>query len=160
MSLKFPLTILYTQLTVFRNGLERPGLLWDDDHVAQGFAWDDETVAFGIPDHDGDCWVDVDTISTRGMIDPRSLWALEVPFSPKGPTTKIGTVGMDRQYPLPVANYALVFEVFPAVNIEKIDYAFLLKLRFRPEEKPKFEILKKGYEITADQILRRDARRA
>ena len=57
---EFPITVLYTQVVVHLADLPRPGLLWDDDHVAQGFAWSEGIASFGVPDHDGECLLSVD----------------------------------------------------------------------------------------------------
>lgn len=160
MKLQFPLTVLYTQVTVFRHGLPRPGLLWDDDHVAQGFAWDEETVAFGVPDHDGQCWISVDLVDRPPPVPPAALWGVEVPFLASSGRLDIGTVGLAHAYGVPVGQYALAFLAFGAERIDGIDYAFRLHLQFFRNPSPEFKILKQGDELQTDTILRKEARRA
>lgn len=46
-------------MLVFPAGHPTLGLIWSDEHVAQGFAWNDNVVSFGIPDHDGGCLVEL-----------------------------------------------------------------------------------------------------
>jgi hypothetical protein len=160
MPLRFALEVLYTQITVSRHGLPRPGLLWDDDHVAQGFAWGEETVAFGVPDHDGVCLLDVDTADASYRISPNAIWAVSVPFFAKSSRVDVGTVGEEKVFELTPGSYTLTFEALPGTHIDKEDYAFIIRIRFIPDKEPAFRILKTGMEVRTDHVLRTDARRA
>ncbi len=158
--LEFALTVLYTQVIAFQTDLSRPGLLWSDDHVAQGFAWRPETVAFGVPDHDGACLLCVETIVRPYRVPDEAVWALSVPFPATTGRVHVGTVLNTRDFELPVGNYSLVFDVLPGRTIEQASYAYLPRLLFVPDDKPDFAILRKGEEITTDTVLRRDADQA
>jgi hypothetical protein len=142
---------------VHRSGLSRPGLLWDDGHVAQGFAWSDGIVSFGVPDHDRQCLVRVETSKTLS-VEAAALWALQTPFSVDASPLKIGTIGNMRNVDVPAGKYDLIFHALPGEAVG--NYAFLLKLSFVPTETPDFRILKQGDELTTDHVLRRDAQRA
>ncbi|MDR6873282.1 hypothetical protein J2Y55_004306 [Bosea sp. BE125] len=158
--LEFPLTVLYTQIIAFRTNLPRPGLLWSDDHVAQGFAWRPETVAFGVPDHDGACLLHVEALALPYQLPPEALWALSVPFEVSTGRVSVGTVLNTHDFELPIGSYSLIFDVLPGRTIERATYAYLPRLLFVPDARPDFTILRKGDEITTDVILRKDADQA
>lgn len=153
---KFPITILYTQIVVHLADTPRPGLLWDEDHVAQGFAWSEGIVSFGIPDHDGQCLVTV-AISEDTQLSTSSLWAVQTPFDVVSSPIKIGTIGNMKNVNVPVDRYNLMFEACSGQS--ESDYAFTLNLRFIRAYTPEFRILKAGDELTTDKVLRRDAER-
>lgn len=158
-STRFPTPILYNQLTVFRHGLARPGLLWEDAHVAQGFAWDEETVAFGVSDTDENCFVDV-AVADHVEVLPNAISALAVPFTAKATTLDIGSVGYVQPFTLPIGTYTLTCETLPGAVIDEEPYSFLFRLRFIPSAHPDFAILKRGGEVNADHILTTTAKRA
>lgn len=160
MSLQFPLSVLYTQVTVFRTGLPRPGLLWDDQHVAQGFAWDEETVSFGVPDHDGPCWIDVDHSQHPVELHEQALWSVAVPFRAKGISVDVGTIGIARQFMLPPGLYQLTFDALPGQSRDGETYAYTFLLRFHADNAADFQIRRQGTELLTNQVLRRDAKRA
>ncbi len=150
----FTLTVLYTQVVVHVAGLDRPGLLWTDDHVAQGFAWAEGIASFGVPDHDGECELQVETAEAVS-VDPQALWALRVPFRvPSTTPLQIGTITDMRPVTVPPHEYSLVFQAF-AGRTEAI--AYILRMSFAKDAHPDFEILKKGDGLTTDKVLRRDA---
>lgn len=159
MNLQFPLEIAYGQITVFRHGLSRPGLLWDDDHVAQGFAWDNDTVSFGVTDHDGRCWVDIATTDQVDIFQD-AISALSVPFDAKTDRIDIGTVGAAQIFTLTPGSYSLIFQARPGRKIEDEDYAYLFSIRFVLDHDPRFRILRRGGEVQAEHVLRQDATRA
>ncbi len=159
MNLQFPLEIAYGQVTVFRHGLSRPGLLWDDDHVTQGFAWDKDTVSFGVTDHDGSCWVDV-ALTDHIELFPDAISAVSVPFEAKTDRIDIGTVGTAEIFTLPPGSYSIIFQTRPGRKIEDENYAYLFSIRFALDRDPQFRILRQGGEIQTDHVLRQDAVRA
>ncbi|WFR97614.1 competence protein ComJ [Rhizobium tumorigenes] len=154
---EFPITVLHTQVVVHLPGLPRPGLLWNDDHVAQGFAWSQGIVSFGVPDHDGQCLIRVDT-AVSIQVDSSAAWAVQTPFELSATPLKIGTIGTMKDVRIPLGKYNLVFEALLGASAG--DYAFVLKLIFVPSEEPEFKILKQGAELTTDKVLSRDAQRA
>jgi len=150
----FPVTIDYAQVLVQAESHAASGLLWTDDHVAQGFAWSRGHVSFGVPDHDGECRIRVE-LAHGDVLDPQALWAVQVPFFVTGPV-EIGTIFDMRGVEVPVGRYNLVYQALPGTG----GYAYVLRLTFSQSDAPAFRILKKGGDITADTVLRRDAKPA
>ena len=147
----FPLVIDYTQVLVHAENHAAPGLLWTDEHVAQGFAWSEGYVSFGVPDHDGECRIQVE-VTQDAALDPQALWAVQVPFHAVGPL-RIGTVFDTCRVMVPDGSYNLIHQALPGTN----DYAYVLRLLFSRSDAPEFRILKQGGDITADAVLRQDA---
>ncbi|MBP1853432.1 competence protein ComJ [Rhizobium halophytocola] len=154
---EFPLTVLYTQVVVHLADLPRPGLLWDDEHVAQGFAWSEGIVSFGVPDHDGECLVMVDSAQAVEVASS-AYWAIQVPFVVDAKPLKVGTIGAMRDIRVPTGQYNLVFQALPGDAAK--DQAFTLALTFVESDAPDFAILRQGDELETDQVLRRDAEHA
>ena len=150
----FPATILYTQVLVQTENHVVAGLLWTDEHVAQGFAWSDGLVSFGVPDHDGECRIQVE-VSHGAVPDPQALWAVQVPFHVTGPL-QVGAIFDLRSVVVPNGSYNLTWQAFSGGS----DYAYTLRLIFSQSAAPEFRILKTGGDITADTVLRRDAEAA
>ena len=148
---EFSLFILYSQVLVHLTNHPSPGLIWSDEHVAQGFAWSKGLVAFGIPDHDGECLVRVIQAEDMALAGD-SLWAVQVPFEVTE-QLQIGTVALIQPVEVPVGKYALLFEARPGDDA----FTFIFNLRFVPSEAPEFIILKQGGELETNQVLRRDA---
>lgn len=147
----FPITIDYAQVLVFTASHPRPGLLWTDAHVAQGFAWAEGVVSFGVPDHDGECRLQVEIADTVA-VEPEAISAVQVPFV-IAETIRLGSVFTLREADLPPGRYALVFQILPG----DAEYAYILRLGFVPDEAADFAILRPGGDITATTVLRRDA---
>ncbi|SCX19021.1 MULTISPECIES: competence protein ComJ [Agrobacterium] len=156
---EFPLTVLYTQVVVHLPNLPRPGLLWDDAHVDQGFAWSEGIVSFGVPDHDGECLIRID-VADAVKVEADAEWAVQTPFDASVSPLKIGTIANMRDVAVPNGLYNLVFQALPGSVIPEAEFAFLLLLTFVPATSPSFEILKQGEELATDTVLRRDAERA
>lgn len=151
----FPVTIDYGQVLVCTEGRAGVGLLWTDDHVAQGFAWSPGHVCFGVPDHDGECRIQVALMQQGAELDAHALWAVQVPFLADEPV-QIGSLFDLRSVALPNGPYQLTCQALPGADNE----AYVLQLTFLRSESPQFCILKKGEDITADAVLRRDAQLA
>lgn len=147
----FPVMIDYAQVLVQTADQAAAGLLWTDDHVAQGFAWSRGHVSFGVPDHDGECRIEVD-LADGDVLDPHALWAVQTPFSVTGPV-EIGALFDMHSVALPNGSYNLTYQAFPGTG----NYAYVLRLTFSHSASPEFRILKNGGDITADTVLRRDA---
>lgn len=146
----FPLIIDHAQLVVQAGDHPAPGLLWTRDHVAQGFAWSERLVSFGVPDHDGEARIQVE-LSATATLDPQALWAVQVPFRVTGPL-QIGTVLDTRRVAVPAGDYFVTCQGLPGQA-----GGYVLRLTFSSEDTPGFRILRKGGDITADRVLRRDA---
>lgn len=146
------MTVDDTQILVYAASHPSPGLLWTDDHVAQGFAWSEGLVSFGVPDHDGPCRLQILREDSPGP-DPVALWAVQVPFRVEEPLA-IGSVFETHEMALPHGPHALIFEGLPG----GADHAYVLRLRFVPTPAPGFAVLKTGPGATSPVVLRDDAR--
>lgn len=147
--------ILYTQLLLSNPAGLGVGLFWSNDEVAQGFAWDKDTIAFGVPDHDGDCLVSVDTgPETSLVVADDALWAVAVPFTAAGPTMEVGTVLSERPIPIVPGRYQVLFQARPGTT----EHAFRLEITFSRNDRPGFAILKQGI-LETGRVLRKQASR-
>lgn len=153
---EFDLTILYTQIVVQLADLQLPGLLWDDEHVDQGFAWSEGIVSFGVPDHDGQCVLRID-VSDELKLDAGAEWAIQVPFEVSA-LLKIGTVTNMRDVFVPKGLYNLVFQALPGSAMAGAGHTYVLLLTFIKSADRSFEILKQG-RLGTDKALRLDAQR-
>lgn len=147
----FSLFIDYTQILVHVASHPSPGLLWTDDHVAQGFAWSEGIVSFGVPDHDNECLINVMRVDTSELAT-NAIWALQVPFRVSEPL-QIGTIFDTRSVNIQPGQYNIIFEALPG----KDDIDFIINLKFLENDTPDFAILKRGGEISTDIILRQHA---
>lgn len=143
--------VAHTQILVHLARHPKPGVMWTDAPVAQGFAWAEGVVSFGVPDHDGPCLIGVQPFDT-GALAPGALWAVQVPFK-VSETLMIGTVFDMRPVNLPVGQYNLFFEV-PA---GQDDHAFGINLKFAKTETPSFAMLKQGGALATDVVPRKSA---
>lgn len=153
---EFDLTILYTQIVVQHADLQLPGLLWDDDHLDQGFAWSEGIVGFGVPDHDGQCFLRID-VSDELKLDAGAEWAVRVPFEVDS-LLKIGTVTNMRDVFVPKGLYGLVFQALPGSAMAGAGYTYVLLLTFIKSADRSFDILQQG-RLATDKVLRMDAQR-
>ncbi len=159
MAVTFPLAVNHTQVFAFRRHLERPGLLWTNEHVAQGFAWSPGIACFGVPDHDGECLLELDTAATAASLAvDTSLWAIAVPFDTDETEVQVGTILDDRTFPLGPGRFRLVFEAHAPRTVSGTAYAYLLRFSFIPTEAAEFEILKQG-PLESATVLSRTAER-
>lgn len=149
---QFFLTVLYTQITVAVPGTPVGGLLWTDDHVAQGFAWSQGFVSFGVPDHDGQVRIIVER-SERFHPDAGTLWAVQTPLDVGFAPVRIGTIGEDHPVAVPAGRYNHVFEARTPTSTSNGDIAYDLHLHFLETATPGFAILKQGEEIETDHVL-------
>ena len=150
----FDASIDYGQIIVHREHLPRPGLLWTDQHVAQGFAWSDGIVAFGVPDCDGMCRIEVDVAPQHAFhSSDATLWAIAVPFDATEPGLQIGPVVRTRPFTIAPGRYQLTFEALPRGD------GFTLNLFFYRDDRPVFAILKQG-SLAAGHVLTRTAQGA
>ena len=141
----FPILVNYTQVLAYRRNLERPGLLWTDAHVAQGFAWNPGIAAFGVPDHDGECLLEVNTDGTPSDLQiDASLWAIAVPFDTEETEVRVGTILDDQGCAIAPGSYRLVFEAHPGRTKAGTAYAYVLRFNFIRAGHADFEILKQG----------------
>jgi Competence protein J (ComJ) len=150
---QFDVTVSYTQIVVFVSGITPPEFDWTDEHVAQGFAWMPTIVSFGVPDHDGQCRMKVETV-TEIAVDPKALWAIRVPFDVPSVPLSIGSIFDVRDVRVPEGKYSMIFEALPGDTVKTGEYAFALNLKFLRDATAGYEILKQGTELATSKVLR------
>lgn len=156
MILKTSVMISYGQILVFSSDLPRPGLLWTDAHGAQGFAYAPGIVSFGVPDHDGQCLLQVDIVDEI-RLTKNALWAICVPFTVHLAPLIAGVIGQPNRIRIKPNKYNMVFEILPASNLHGRQYFYTLRILFCPSKNADFAILKFGYGLTSKRILKKDA---
>lgn len=152
MIVEFFLTVLYSQITVATPGAGVRGLLWTDEHVAQGFAWSPGFVSFGVPDHDGQVKVVVRR-SYGFQATVQTLWAVQTPFDAGASFVEVGTIGSERSVSVPAGRYNLVFEARSPEPTNSGDVAYVVHLHFIETPTPSFAILKQGNELETNRVL-------
>jgi hypothetical protein len=148
---KSAISVNYTQFIVHRTN-RRPGHIWKDEHVAQGFAWSDGSVSFGVPDHDGECLLEVDLVDELSELGPAVSWAVGVPFSAGSGLLKVGTVGIVAPIAIPAGDYGLAFLCFENFEVGDVLYPFRVIMAFINRPKFSYAILKSGPGLQTDRI--------
>jgi hypothetical protein len=151
---RFDLTVLYGQIFVSRPG-EGGYPLWTQAHVDQGFAWREACVAFGIPDHDGDCRVEVG----RGPPPPLEgdcLRAIEVPYLVPPGGVEVGGLAGQRVVAMPPGPHQIRFDLSP----EAAGPGLRVRLLLTPGAPRRFAILRRDAEMTTDTVLTTTAEEA
>lgn len=162
MNTSFSILVNYTQVVVFCPGTAQGGLLWSDDHVAQGFACSHGVACFGVPDHDDECLIEVETEADALTVDASfdaSLWVIAVPFETDGSEIRIGTLFDDKPFTPSSGLYRLVFQAFPGRIENSETYSYVLRFNFIPSDHVEFEILKQG-SLESDKVLLTTAKTA
>ena len=148
---EFAIVILYGQLMLAAPAGPPVGLLWSDEEVAQGFAWDRAAVAFGLPDHDGTCFVRLET-GPSPVVAGDALWVVATPFTATGPTLEIGTILLEHTVAVVPGPNQNVLQAPPGAPANPHPR----HIRLTPSEAPTFAILKRG-SLDSDVVLRRQA---
>lgn len=156
MATSFSIQIFYGQLAVYRPDVPQLNL-WNDQHVAQGFAWREGNVSFGVPDHDGPSWVEVDFQDTAPAITPECIRAVRVPLSIDDHGAVLATVMDEMRLAIKPGMYSVYFELRPGGEIDKVQHAFRIRLTFVPDPAADFTILKGDSELTATEVLTKEA---
>ncbi|PXA96876.1 hypothetical protein DMC47_16310 [Nostoc sp. 3335mG] len=149
---EFEAFISYAQINIFRP--EQPQFnLWTPEHDAQGFAWREGSVSFGVPDHDGTVWVEIDLRPTAKPVDATALRAVTVPFLVGNDGAVYSALDDDRRLDIPAGSYAVQYELLPGFERDEVDYAYRLVVTFSPDPQPGFAILRNDAEVTATEVL-------
>lgn len=122
----FVLNISYSQIAVFRKGLENPFNDWDDTHIAQGFAWRPESVSFGSLLNDGECYINIST-KNEVLISNGSIRTIVVPFEVKESGIEIASITDTIIVDIPSGLYELVFNIIPngKDGLDVYEFAFV-----------------------------------
>lgn len=150
----FDLAVLYAQVFVSRPG-QGGYPLWTDAHVAQGFAWREPCVAFGIPDHDGECRIEV-ALGAPPPLAGDCLRAIEVPFLVPPAGVEVGGLAGWRVVPVPAGPHQLRFDLRPG----GAGRAYRVGLVLTPAAPRRFAILRRDGEMTAGEVLTTEAEEA
>ena len=159
MLFKFPLTIMYGQVFACDYLSKDIGLLWAEDHYRQGFAWDPEMASFAVPDHDGECLVEVETEGNIDLPGSSALWAIEVPFEVKHGNILVGTILFEEEISIPNGQYRLIFSASSGQTADKKNYAYILRFDFVLSVNAEFRILQRSEFPFSDHVLRSSAER-
>lgn len=122
----FILDISYSQISVFRKGLENPFNDWDDTHIAQGFAWRPEAVSFGSLLNDGECYINI-SIQDKVLKSNGSIRTIVVPFEVKECGVEIASITDAIKVDIPSGIYELVFNIIPngKDGLDVYEFAFV-----------------------------------
>jgi hypothetical protein len=151
----------YGQVTISLPSVERPGHLWEEGHLRQGFAWSDGLASFGVPEHAETCRMDVRLVSDH-EVDPRCISSVCVPFDAREGRALIGSVFGAEEVELPPGRYQLIFDVMPGEGTWSLEedgqsisgeYSYLITIGFRPSAAPGFAILKAGGAVQSETVL-------
>lgn len=155
--------INYGQLILYLPSVERPGHVWGEPELQQGFAWSPGIVSLGIPEHAFICTVEIDVVEAFTP-SPDAISCLRVPFNLYATPVQVGSVFEYEPVDVPKGRYSLICEVLPGQGIWEIetgeekeigDIDHVIKLWFVPGETDVFEILKTGGAVYSGKVLSR-----
>lgn len=158
--MNFPIGIFYSQMNIC-DSESSIFSLWSKEHVAQGFAWRDGTVSFGIPDHDGMCFVETKLVKELKPLNENVIRAIRVPLTIKH-RTFVATVIDRKDIDIPAEEYSLEFRLLSGSLVAEKDefgdpYAYLIQFFFLPGKSDVFEILRASDEMSTDKVLTKTA---
>lgn len=160
----FELSILYSQFIVYdkeHNEFHN----WTNDQTSQGFSYRDGCVAFGVPDVDGNAYVDVLMVDEHPPLTDSVLRAIKVPFHARSNVIVSTVMRDDVETNVPAGFYSLEVRLVD-ISLMPVQDEFLglyIQLLFKkiaplplidgsyPCEA--FAILRKSDEVTADAVL-------
>ncbi len=108
------LEVSYSQLAVFRRGLDNPFNDWKDAHVAQGFSWRPGSVSFRTLEWGGPHRVQVLVRETAGSVSRDAVRAIDVPFVvPDDGAVEVASISDSAVVTVPPGPYLLRCELLP-----------------------------------------------
>jgi hypothetical protein len=155
--------INYSQLVIYQPFVQRPGHVWGDSELDQGFAWSPGIVSLGVPEHAFICLVEIETTNDFKLSDD-AISCLRVPFDVSENPVNVGSVFFYDPVEIDKGPYSLIYEVLPGRGTWEIEEngqketgenSYVLKLWLVPGENETFEILKVGGAIHTDKVLSR-----
>lgn len=155
--------INYSQLIMYLPSIERPGHVWGDAELDQGFAWSPGIVSFSVPEHAMVCAVEIEAVSSFKMsLD--AISCIRIPFTVDENPVFVGSVFFYDSVDIAFGEYGLFYEVIPGKGTAKIndgsqdqivDIDYVLKISLVEGAEIDFEILKSGGAVHSDKVLRR-----
>ncbi|MCM3747251.1 competence protein ComJ [Paenibacillus pasadenensis] len=134
------LLISYSQIAVYRSGLQHPYSDWTEEHIQQGFAWRDGSVSFSTLD-DIRSRVEVSTGTERPPLTG-CIRAIAVPFQTD--ESGVGVSSILSQHIsalLPAGMYELIFMAYEPKAGAEGTLTGHYRIHFVPCASPKAEIL-------------------
>lgn len=146
--------IEYSQIEVFEAGTNL-ALDWTDQHVAQGFRAGEKQISFGVPDHDGECTLQIQTQSVSEADFDGSERLIRVPFS--SGRTSIGIRTVTEELPVRVGggDYDVYFGLWPITDAEG-DEAFRIKIGFATRRGVEPSVMRSSREMETNPVVRMD----
>ena len=155
--------INYSQLILYLPSSERPGHVWGEAELVQGFAWSPGIVSLSVPEHAMVCAVGIEAVSSFKM-SPDAISCIRVPFTVDENPVFAGSVFFYEPVDIEFGNYSLYYEVIPGIGTAKIndgsqdqvfDIDYILKISLAQEPDSDFKILKAGGAVHSDKVLSR-----
>ncbi|MHC1550371.1 competence protein ComJ [Phyllobacterium sp. K27] len=155
--------INYGQLIIYLPSVKRPGHLWGENELKQGFAWSPGIVSLAVPEHAFICLVEIE-IANDFKLSLDAISCLRVPFDISETPVNVGSIFHYDQITIEQNKYSLIYEVLPGRGTWEIDEngekeqgenSYVLKIWLIPGEDDSFEILKTGGAVETDKILSR-----
>ena len=144
----FEFEIFYSQIALFKHGLDNPFNDWNEIHVNQGFSWREGSVSFGTLSSDGNCKVII-KLTERIEIDDDIIRAIVVPFKVESAGLEIGSVMETVAIDIPKGKYELLFTAKSINNTEYYAFSFI------KSENPKARIVRvdDGLSLPEDLLM-------
>ncbi|RDI38384.1 competence protein ComJ [Falsibacillus pallidus] len=142
----FETEIFYSQIALFKYGLDNPFNDWRKPHVNQGFSWRDGSVSFGTLSSKGDCKITV-KLTKQIETDDDVIRAIVVPFKVEKGGIEIGSVMETVPIDIPEGTYEVLFTAKNANGYEHYTFSFI------ENENPKAKVLKADDELNVPDRL-------
>jgi hypothetical protein len=146
----FESEIFYSQIALFKYGLDNPFNNWNDTHVYQGFSWREGSVSFGTLSSNGECTITV-KLTKEIEIDDDITRAIVVPFKVEKGGIEIGSVMETSVIDLPEGIYELLFTAKSTNAMEHYTFSFI------ESENPTARVLKADDELKLSKDLLMEA---
>lgn len=155
--------INYGQLILYLPSVDRPGHLWGEPEMQQGFAWSPGIVSFGVPEHAFICTVEIEMVDAF-RTSPDAISCLRVPFDVSETPVQIGSIFEYEPVDIPTGAYSLMCEVLPGRGTWEIDtddqkeigdIDHVIKISLARGDSDIFEVLKTGGAVFSDKVLSR-----
>lgn len=111
----FNCDVMYSQIAVFKYGLDNPYNDWNDIHIQQGFSWREGSVSFGTLSDNIECKVTV-KLAEKIECDKEVIRAIVVPFKLEKEGIEIGSIMETIAIDIPEGSYELLF------TVKKLDF--------------------------------------
>ncbi len=155
--------INHSQLIMYLPSVERPGHIWGDAELDQGFAWSPGIVSLGVPEHAFICLVQIDVVRDFELSSD-AISCVRVPFEIDKSPVFVGSVYHYDPVYVESGKYSLYYEAFPGQGtarigncgqMEVVEISNILKISLVPNGGDAFEVLKAGGRVQSNKVLSR-----